>query len=130
MTLQQAPGVMNSMSIPVERRYSPRVPPLADETYVQIVDWAGKRITRAKLLNVSLEGASVSSDSIFATSQRLWMRLEHAPETGWIEGEVVHFGSTNALGIRFHRPGRNAFFAAAVLRPGLRLLASDAEETA
>ena len=42
-----------------ERRASPRLTVIPSRTYVEIIDWTGKRITKARLLNVSTTGRLV-----------------------------------------------------------------------
>src|ERR1017187_3767185 len=101
------------MTIVDDRRASTRHTPAVDQTYVQIMDWTGKRITMAKLLNVSTGGALVFTDSVVATSQKLRVSLESAPDTGWIDAEAVHFGRPQEVGIRFSSPCRPEFVLAA-----------------
>jgi hypothetical protein len=94
------------MTLVIERRASTRHATAADETYVQIMDWTGKRLMRARLLDISTGGALILTDSFVATSQKLRVRLESAPETGWIDAEAVHFGRPQVVGIRFSSPCR------------------------
>ena len=98
----------------VERKACPRHAVAQYDTYVQIKDSTGKRITRARLLNISTSGALVCADDIVAMSQRIALRLERAPEMGWIDAEPVHFGQLQRVGIRFRPPCRPEFIAAAV----------------
>jgi hypothetical protein len=112
---------MIDMTLAVERRDSPRFHPGACGTDVQIRDWNGSRITRARLLNISIGGALICTDRVVATSQTVSMRLENAPETGWIEAEVVRFGRPSEVGIRFISPCRPLFVLAATSGPQPRL---------
>jgi hypothetical protein len=102
-----------AMMLTVDNRASTRHSPTDDETYVQIFDWAGERITRARLLNVSTGGALISTYTLVATSQKLRVRFEHAPEIGWIDAEAVHVKRPRKVGIRFNRPCSLEFVVAA-----------------
>ena len=90
------------MTMEVDRRAYPRHALAADQTYLLVMDWSGRRITRARLLNISTGGALISTDRVIATSQRLMVRLENAADTDWVEAEVVRFERTHQVGIRFN----------------------------
>lgn len=105
-----------SMTRGIERRASTRFEPEAPETYVQVMDWAGTRITKATLLNVSTGGALICTHTVVVTSQRIRVRFENVPETGWIVAEAVHFRRPQQVGIRFHSPCSPELVHAAVSR--------------
>jgi hypothetical protein len=92
------------MALLVESRASTRHAPVIAETYLEIMDWPGKRVTRARLVDVSTGGALVLTVCVVATSQKLRVRLEGARETEWIVAEAVHFGRPDGVGIRFSWP--------------------------
>ena len=117
------------MTIAVDRRASIRLTPESADTYVEVMNWAGTRITRARLLNVSRGGAFVCSFTLFATSQKMRFRLLNAPELDWTDAEVVHFGLPQQVGIRFQSLRRSEFVLAATKRPARRLSADDRVET-
>jgi hypothetical protein len=117
------------MTIVIDRRASTRHITAAYETYVQIMDWTGTRITRARLRNVSTGGALIVTDSVVATSQKLRLRFEIAPETSWIDAEVVHFGRRQEAGIRFSSPRPPEFVLVATRRNNPRLVNLCDEET-
>jgi hypothetical protein len=118
------------MTLVIERRASYRHVPSNNPTNIQIMDSTGRRVTRARLLNVSTGGALICSDRIVATSQSFRIRLENAPETGWLDAEAVHFGRSNAVGIRFRSPCRSDFLMTAVLWSSSLKLATSDDETA
>jgi len=93
------------------------------------MDWTGRRITRARLLNVSTGGALIFTDSFVATSQKVRARLERAPEAGWIDAEAVHFGRPQGVGIRFSSPRRPEFVLEATKGGNPRLANLSDEET-
>ncbi len=115
------------MTIAVDRRTTVRHTPAEYDTYVRIMDWTGKRITRARLVNVSTRGALIFTDSVVATSQKLRVQLERAPDTGWIEAEAVHFGRLQGVGITFMSACGPEFLLAAT-RGGSSRLANPTEE--
>jgi len=117
------------MTIAVDRRASTRHAPATDATYVEIMDWNGTRITGARLLDVSTGGALISTYRLVATSPKLRVRLESAPETGWIDAEVVHFGRPQGVGIRFGSPCRPEFVRAATCGIDPRRFADSGQTT-
>lgn len=68
------------------------------------MDWAGERITRARLLNVCTGGALISTYTLIATTQKLRVWFDRAPEIGWIDSAAVHVKRPRKVGIRFSRP--------------------------
>jgi hypothetical protein len=74
----------------VDRRVSVRHMPAKYETHLQVMDWTGSWVTKARLLNLSIGGAIMVTDSVVATGQKLHVRLANAPEMGWIDAQVVH----------------------------------------
>src|SRR5262249_59049597 len=72
------------MTVPIERRASLRHTPVDKETNVQVMDQAGRRITTARLVNISRDGALILTDQHPGLNRRLWVRLKDSPELGWI----------------------------------------------
>ena len=92
------------MTFAIECRASVRHEPVNDLTSVQLLDdRTGKRFTRAKLLNISTDGALILTDKEPALYQPLWVRLENATEIALIDAEPVRVGRYKEIGIRFTR---------------------------
>ena len=106
----------------IEQRTAPRKITMHDKTYVQLMEWRGTPITRAKLLNVGAGGALIFVESVGAPDRPLWIRLERAPETGWIAADVARVDGPQEVAIRFRPSCPLDFFLAATLR-------GDAERT-
>jgi hypothetical protein len=87
-----------------------------DQTYVQLMEWDGKPITRGRLLNVSIAGALVLVEGVDGPFRPLWIRLERAPETGWVAADIARFGGPQEVAIRFHSLCPLEFFLAATFR--------------
>lgn len=92
------------MTNAIDRRASPRYSTAHSQTYVQLIGPFRGRITKARLVNMSYHGALILTDDVVPLHQTLEIRLDDAPETGWIEGEAVRFGQPHEVGIRFDRP--------------------------
>jgi hypothetical protein len=92
------------MTLAVERRGSVRHETVNNQTSVQLMDdRTGKRITRAKLLNISTGGALILTDKEPALYQPLRVRFENATEIALIDAEPVRFGRSKEVAIRFTR---------------------------
>ena len=104
------------MPATIEQRASPREITVNDGTYVQLMEWKGMPITRGSLLNISTGGALIHVESVGELDRRLWIRLERAPETGWIAADVARFEHPQEVAIRFRAPCPLEFFLAATLR--------------
>jgi len=92
------------VNLAIERRTSVRYETLNNQTSVQLMDdRTGKRITRAKLLNISDGGALILTDKEPALYQPLWVRIENATEIARIDAEPVRVGRLKEVGIRFTR---------------------------
>jgi hypothetical protein len=100
----------------IEHRASPRAIPVNDPTYVQLMEGDGMPITRGRLLNVGPGGALIFVERVGEPNRPLWIRLERAPETGWIEADVARFERPQEIAIRFRAPCPLEFFLAVVLR--------------
>jgi hypothetical protein len=101
------------MTIGVDRRAFTRESPANDETFVRIIDRRVERMIRARLLNISVGGALIESYLRIAPGRALRVGLENAPDSGWMDAEVVRLGRTQEVGIRFQSPCRPEFLLAA-----------------
>jgi hypothetical protein len=99
----------------IEHRASLRETTVNDQTYVQLMEWKGMPITRGRLLNVSTGGALVLVETVDGPHRPLWVRLESAPETGWIAADVARFDRPQVVAIRFRSLCPLEFFLAATL---------------
>jgi PilZ domain len=113
----------------VNNRASVRRTPTSDETYVHIMDWAGERISKARLLDVSLGGALISTYTLVATGQKVRLQFDRAPEIGWIDAEAVHVKRPRKVGVRFERPLRPEFVVAATSEERSKVEGPEDQET-
>jgi hypothetical protein len=113
----------------IEHRAAPRQIPVNDRAYVQLMEWHGIPIARGKLLNISTGGALIQVDSVGKPARPLWIRLEAAPETGWIAADIARFDRPQEVAIRFRAPCPLEFFLAATLRVDPRPSANSETET-
>ncbi len=112
-----------------EHRASSREITLNDQTYVQLMGSKGMSITRGRLLNVSMGGALIHVDNAAEPDWPNWIRLERAPETGWIAADVARFDRPQEVALKFRAPCPLEFFLAATLRGDPRRAASRGAET-
>jgi hypothetical protein len=102
------------MTLAIERRASFRHSTAYNQTNVQLMDRFGRRITKARLVNISHHGALILTDDVGVLNQPLEVRLENAPETGWTKAEPVRFGQPQEVGIRFNQPCSGRVLDAAI----------------
>ena len=88
----------------IDRRASPRYSTADNQTYVRLIARFGTRISKARLINISHYGALILTDDVVALNQPLEVRLDDAPEIGWIKAEAVRYGQPQGVAIRFDRP--------------------------
>jgi hypothetical protein len=113
----------------IEHRAAPRQIPVNGRAYVQFMEWQGMPIARGKLLNISAGGALIHVDRVGEPARPLWIRLEAAPETGWIAADIARCDRPQEVAIRFHAPCPLEFFLAATLSPDPRPSAESETET-
>jgi hypothetical protein len=100
----------------IEHRAAPRQIAVNDQTYVHLMGWDGAPITRGRLLNLSNGGALIRVDNQVGRPEwPLWIRLERAPETGWLAADVARRDRPEEVAIRFHGTCPLEFFLAATL---------------
>ncbi len=80
-----------------------------------LADWAVGRMSRARLLNVSLGGALIETHEIVTADRALNVGRENASELGSVDAEVVRFEPPHKMGIRFTSPYHPGFILAATL---------------
>jgi hypothetical protein len=98
-------GDLDPMALAIERRAAVRYPAADGRTYVQLIEWTGRRMIRARLVNVGAGGALIRCDAQPFLLGQLRIQMEDAPEAGWFAARVVHFDrSLLVVGIRFDRP--------------------------
>jgi hypothetical protein len=115
------------MIVPTERRASVRHTPVDKETKVVLMDLLGGQITRARLVNISQDGALILTDQQPGLNRPLHVRIDSAADLGWITAIPVRFGETREVGLRFTRPCPPEFLFEAT-RGGHDRLASPSEE--
>ncbi len=110
----------------IEHRASPRETTVNNQTYVQLMEWKGMPITRGRLLNVSTGGALILVEREGRPDRALWIRLEKAPETGWIAADVARFDRPQEVAVKFRSPCPLEFYLAATIGDPRR--SADSEE--
>jgi hypothetical protein len=90
------------VSTTIEHRVSPRETTVNDQTYVQLMEWEGMPIIRGRLLNVSTGGALILVEGVGGPYRPPWVRLERAPEIGWVAADIARFDGPQEVAIRFH----------------------------
>jgi hypothetical protein len=98
-----------------ERRAAPRQTTPANRAWVQIMQWTGRRMVRARLINLSRDGALIRTEEPPRFAGKVWIRLAEAPEVGWLAAQAVRFEGSNEVGIRFGRRCPPAFLSQAIL---------------
>jgi hypothetical protein len=92
------------MTLAIERRASFRHSTAYNQTNVQLMDRFGRRMTKARLVNISHHGALILTGDVAVLHQPLNVHFESAPESRWIAAQAVRFGQLHEVGIRFERP--------------------------
>ena len=105
------------MSSERDRRAVGRYLPANTPTYVWVADWHRQRITMARLLDISSDGALLESNAVFHANSVLHIGLVGRPNVGWIDARPVWFGNSKQVGLRFDSPGKAEFALAAALAP-------------
>jgi hypothetical protein len=101
------------LPLTVEHRATPREIPVHEQPVVDLMEWKGTPVTKGRLLNISAGGALIHIEGMGEPHRPLWIRLDKAPETGWIAADVVRFDRPQELAINFHSPCPLEFFLAA-----------------
>jgi hypothetical protein len=123
-------GDLHPMALAIERRVAVRYPAADGRTYVQLIEWTGRRMIRARLVNISAGGALIRSDAQPCLLGQLRMQMEDSPEAGWFAARVVHFDPSRLIvGIRFDRPCPREVLLKYVRRVDSRQATARDEET-
>jgi PilZ domain len=117
------------MTLAVERRAEVRHEPVDNRTSMQIMEWTGLRVKRARLVNFSTSGALIRIDQVPTLHQPLRVRLENAKEIGWFSAIPVRLGRSNEVGIQFTRPFPLDFLSNSLSEGGPPLVADTDDET-
>lgn len=117
------------MTLAIERRTSPRHTTVNHQTSVQLMDWTGRRITRASLVDISTDGALILTDQTPGLNRPVRVRFDNAMELGWMVAIPVRLGRSKEVGIRFTHPCPLDFLWAARRGTDSRSVAGDEEET-
>lgn len=99
---------------PLDRRCSPRWNAVKNEMVLDLTARAGNRRAKARLVNISREGALLSVDEVPPIGA-LWMRMESPARTDWIRVEAVRIDRPGQVAVRFPRPCDDDLLLAAML---------------
>ncbi len=84
---------------------------------------------QGRLLKISTGGALIVVEKVGGPHRPLWIRLERAPETGWIAADIARFKRPQDLAIRFRSPCPVEFYLAATFRTDPEQSADSEQET-
>jgi hypothetical protein len=102
------------MSNRLDGRTSPRWIAVPNEITLELQAGTGSRRVRARLVNISREGALLVSDEI-PPAGLLWMRMESPARTEWVGALPVRRGPEGQVAVRFSRPCEDDFLLAATM---------------
>lgn len=97
-----------------DRRISARWSAVPNEITLEVQDGAGSRRAKARLVDISREGALLVADEV-PPAGRLWMRMESPARTDWVAVVPVRRDATRGVAVRFARPCEDDFLLAATL---------------
>lgn len=92
------------MTTGTERRAFARHAPANNDMHVLIAVWRTHRITKARLLNISLGEALIESDEPLAKGQVVRIGLENVPEVGWVDAIAIRCERAHRVAVRFNPP--------------------------
>ena len=98
----------------IDGRISPRWSAVANDITLELQAGTGSRRVKARLVNISREGALLLSDEI-PPAGLLWMRMESPARTEWVAAVPVRRGPERQVGVRFSRPCEDDFLLAATM---------------
>jgi hypothetical protein len=102
------------MSDRLDGRLSPRWIAVPNEITLELQAGTGSRRVKARLVNISREGALLQSDEV-PPAGSLWMRMESPARTEWVAVVPVRRGPERQVAVRFSRPCEDDFLLAATL---------------
>ncbi len=103
------------MAIPNERRISPRWIAVDNQASLEFRTGGDIRRTRTSLVNISREGALISTDEAIPLGTPVCFRLESPAKTDWIRAHPVRHAGPLQVGIRFVQPCLDDLLLAAML---------------
>ncbi len=103
------------MVIPNERRISPRWVSVNNRAALEFRAGGSNWRTRATLLNISREGALISTEETIPLETPVRFRIESPARTDWIGAIPIRLGGPLQLGIRFVQPCLDDLLLAAML---------------
>jgi hypothetical protein len=102
------------MSDRLDRRISPRWIAVPNEITLELQTRTGSRRAKARLVNISREGALLLTDEV-PPAGVLWMRMESPARTDWIAAVPIRHDPSRQVAVRFHRPCEDDVLLAAML---------------
>jgi hypothetical protein len=103
------------MFVPIERRISPRWVAVNNQATLEFSNGSNIRRAGASLLDISREGALISTKEAIPLGTPLRFRLESPAKTDWIGAHPVRHAGSLRLGIRFVKPCLDDLLLAAML---------------
>lgn len=102
------------MSDKLDRRISPRWIAVSNEITLEIHDRIGSRRAKARLVNISREGALLATDEV-PPAGTLWIRMESPARTDWVAVVPVRQDASRQVAVRFAQPCEDDLLLAATL---------------
>jgi PilZ domain len=103
------------MSDRCDRRVSPRWTAVPNESTLELHTGDGFRRVKARLVNISREGALLITDEASRPSGLLWIRMESPAKTDWVGAIPTRFDESRRLAVRFTTPCEDDFLLAGML---------------
>jgi hypothetical protein len=103
------------MAVLVERRISPRCDAVQNQSALEFYRSGRSCRARATLLNISREGALISTEETLPLGMSLHFRIESPAKTDWIGVVSVRHDQPHQFGVRFALPCLDDLILAAIL---------------
>lgn len=91
------------MPHPAERRAWPRCDAVKNRSSMEFVTPHGLRRIKARLLNISRDGALLVAENFLPRSTRVSLRMEIPVKTDWVDARIVRVGQDLQIGLKFCR---------------------------
>ena len=113
------------MSLPLERRTSPRCDAVKNRSSIEFATSKGRRRTEARLVNISREGALLACEKLPAVSTPVSLRMEWPVRTDWVDATVVRVEPSQQVGLRFIRGCPDDLFLAGTVGIDIAFMLQD-----
>jgi PilZ domain len=98
-----------------QRRVSSRWGAVENQATLEFRAGDGHRRTKARVINISREGALLISEEAPPLGKTTWVRMESPARTDWVAGIPIRLGPCREVALRFSGPCPDDFLLAAML---------------